>query len=71
MVWDRRFELLASRTPCVRATGLRQSQKGCGLGDWARTSDLTVPNRVRYQLRYTQITIIISHLCKIMVKYYH
>ena len=26
MVWDRRFELLTSRTPCVRATGLRQSQ---------------------------------------------
>ena len=26
MVWDRRFELLTSRTPCVRATKLRQSQ---------------------------------------------
>ena len=26
VVWDRRFELLTSRTPCVRATGLRQSQ---------------------------------------------
>ena len=26
MVWDRRFELLTSRTPCVRATELRQSQ---------------------------------------------
>ena len=26
MVWDSRFELLTSRTPCVRATGLRQSQ---------------------------------------------
>ena len=26
MVWDRRFELLTSRTPCVRATWLRQSQ---------------------------------------------
>ena len=27
VVWDRRFELLTSRTPCVRATGLRQSQQ--------------------------------------------
>lgn len=30
----------------------------CGRGDWTRTSDLTVPNRVRYQLCYAPMILL-------------
>lgn len=53
------FDPAASCSPSRRAAWLRYIPRDCGLGDRSRTCDPRVPNAVRYQLRYTEVNLVV------------